>query len=147
MAGLAHANRFQDLVIYQKSRMLAKNIFELTARFPREEAFSLTSQIRRSSRSVGAQIAEAWAKRRYDKHFISKLSDADGEQLETQHWLECAVDCGYLSKEQIAPLLQQCTEIGKMLGSMMSKSELFCNPAALSLHEEQALYFTSTTED
>jgi four helix bundle protein len=147
MAGLAHANRFQDLVVYQKSRALAKSIFELTAPFPPDEIYSLTSQIRRSSRSVGAQIAEAWAKRRYDKHFISKLSDADGESMETQHWLECAVDCGYLSKEQIVPLLQESIEIGKMLGAMMAKADLFCSPEALSLREEQALYFASATED
>jgi four helix bundle protein len=146
MAGLVHANRFQDLIVYQKSRLLAKSIFDLTAHFPREEMFSLTSRIRRYSRSVGAQIAEAWAKRRYDKHFISKLSDADGEQMETQHWLESAVDFGNLSSGQTAPLLQQCIEIGKMIGTMMAKADLFCNPDALSLHEEQALYFASTTE-
>ena len=142
MTALTHARRFQELVVYQKSRTLAKSIFELTSGFPRDEMFSFTSQIRRSSRSVGAQIAEAWAKRRHDKHFISKLSDADGEQMETQHWLDSAVDFGYLSSHQAAPLLQQCTEIGKMLGAMMAKADLLCNPDALSLHEEQALYFT-----
>ncbi len=147
MVGLVHANRFQDLIVYQKSRALAKEVFELTARFPRDEIYSLTSQVRRSSRSVGAQIAEAWGKRRYEKNFVSKLADADGEQLETQHWLESAVDFGYASSEQVAGLLQKCVEIGRMLASMMSKAELFCNPDALSVHEEQALYFTSTTED
>lgn len=146
MAGLLHASRFQDLIVYQKSRALAKEVFELTARFPRDEIYSLTSQVRRSSRSVGAQIAEAWGKRRYEKNFVSKLTDADGEQLETQHWLESAVDFGYASSEQVAGLLQKCLEIGRMLASMMSKAELFCNPDALSVREEQALYFTSSTE-
>jgi len=76
---------------------LAKEIFSITKSFPRDEMFSLTDQIRRSSRSVGAQIAEAWAKRKYEKHFISKLTDADGEQQETQHCIEIALDCTYLS--------------------------------------------------
>ncbi len=146
MSTLAHANRFQDLIVYQKSRLLAKEIQVLSGGFPRDEMFSLTSQIRRSSRSVGAQIAEAWAKRRYEKHFISKLSDADGEQMETQHWLELTVQFGYASNERITPLLQMCTEIGKMLAAMISKAPLFCNPDGLSLRDEQALYFVSATE-
>jgi len=104
--------------------------------------FSLTDQVRRSSRSVGAQIAEAWAKRRYEKHFISKLTDADGEQQETQHWIETALDCGYISPTQATTLLEKCAEIGRMLGGMMAKAELFCNPEALSVHEEQAFYNT-----
>jgi four helix bundle protein len=78
--------------------MLAKAVFEASKTFPREEAYSLTDQGRRASRSIGAQIAEAWAKRRYARHFASKLTDADGEQLETQHWLIMAFDCGYLSE-------------------------------------------------
>lgn len=87
IAGLAHANSFRDLLVYQKVRAVAREIFALTKRFPKEEVFSLTDQIRRSSRSLGAQIAEAWAKRRYEAHFVSKLTDADGEQQETQHWI------------------------------------------------------------
>jgi four helix bundle protein len=146
MAGLAHANKFQDLLVYQKARALSKAVFELTLTFPRVEDFSLTSQIRRSSRSVGAQIAEAWAKRRYQKHFVSKLTDADGEQMETQHWLESAVDCGYASQERVAPLLEQCEEIGKMLGGIMAKAASFCQPDALSLREEQALYFVTSAD-
>ncbi len=143
MAGLAHANKFQDLLVYLKARALANEVFQLTLSFPRDEGFSLTSQIRRSSRSVGAQIAEAWAKRRYEKHFISKLTDADGEQMETQHWLESAVDCGYVSRDQIAPLLQDSAEVGRMLGGMIAKAGLFCKPDSLGIHEEQALYFVS----
>lgn len=88
--------------------------------------FSLTDQIRRSSRSVGAQIAEAWAKRRYEKHFISKLTDADGEQLETQHWIETATDCEYLTHQHATDLLEKYAEIGRLLGGMIAKAELFC---------------------
>jgi len=87
MSKLGHAESFRDLVVYKNARKLAKSIFELTKSFPKEEMYSLTDQVRRSSRSVGAQIAEAWAKRRYKKHFVSKLADADGEQQETQHWI------------------------------------------------------------
>ncbi len=78
-----YAKSFRDLVVYQKARSVAKAIFEITKAFPREEMYSLTDQMRRSSRSIGAQIAESWAKRRYEKHFVSKLTDADGEQQET----------------------------------------------------------------
>jgi four helix bundle protein len=106
MPRLAVARSFRDLVVYQKARALARQVFELSAGFPRDEMYALTSQVRRSSTSVGAQIAEAWAKRRYEKNFVSKLTDADGEQMETQHWLEPAVDFGYASMEHIAPLIQ-----------------------------------------
>jgi len=91
--------RFQDLEVYKLARQLAREIFELSKRFPKEEMYSLTDQIRRSSRSVGAQIAEAWGKRKYEKHFVSKLTDSDGEQLETQHWLDTAKDCSYLAED------------------------------------------------
>ena len=144
MSPLAHAKSFRDLLVYQKSRQLSKLIFELSASFPREEVYSLTSQIRRSSRSVGAQIAEAWAKRRYEKHFISKLTDADGEQMETQHWLESSVDIGYLSSEQIVTALALCVEIGRLLGGMIAKADLFCSPQSTTLREESALYIVST---
>ena len=79
MAKLEYATSFRDLLVYQKAKELSRTIFKITKRFPKEEAYSLTDQIRRSSRSIGAQIAEAWAKRRYEKHFVSKLTDADGE--------------------------------------------------------------------
>jgi four helix bundle protein len=147
MTDLPHANRFQDLLVYKKARALALQVFELSTGFPRDEIYSITSQVRRSSRSVGAQIAEAWAKRRYEKHFVSKLTDADGEQMETQHWLESAVEFGYVSCERAAPLLEQCTEVGRMLGGIISKAELFCNPDALSVREEQAPYFAPSTEN
>src|SRR3970282_2655805 len=99
MSQLQHARCFRDLIVYQKTTAVAKRIFELTKRFPRDETYSLTDQVRRSSRSVGAQIAEAWAKRRYEKHFVNKLTDADGEQQETQHWVDTAADCTYVPQE------------------------------------------------
>lgn len=98
----------------------------MTKNFPKEEAYSLTDQIRRSSRSIGAQIAESWAKRRYEKHFISKLSDADGEQLETQHWITVCFDCAYISKEQSDYFLNEYFKIGRMISTMISKSDTFC---------------------
>ncbi|MEI6596139.1 MAG: four helix bundle protein [Bacteroidota bacterium] len=82
---MEYVKSFRDLEVYKLSRQLSGEIFEVTKKFPKEEMYSLTDQIRRSSRSVGTQIAEAWAKRKYEKHFISKLTEADGEQLETQH--------------------------------------------------------------
>jgi four helix bundle protein len=127
MTELAHAKSFRDLLVYKKSRALAKEIFELSKGFPKEEMYSLTDQVRRSSRSIGAQIAEAWAKRRYEKHFVSKLTDADGEQLETQHWIDTAEDCGYLSPARATSLNKQLGEIGRMLNSMMDKAVQFCS--------------------
>ena len=124
---MEHANSFKELVVYQKARTLAKSVFEITKTFPKEEMYSLTDQIRRSSRSIGAQIAEAWGKRRYEKHFISKLSDADAEQLETQHWIIIAQDCEYLTRKQFETLNQNLSEIGRMLYSMMSKANQFCS--------------------
>jgi len=117
---------FRQLEVYKLSRQLAKEIFECSKTFPREEMYSLTDQIRRASRSIGAQIAEAWAKRRYERHFVSKLTDADGEQLETQHWIETALDCRYIAPEKAADLIQKCAVIGKMLSSMMDKAPSFC---------------------
>ena len=84
-------------------------------------------QIRRSSRSVCAQIAEAWAKRRYKKHFISKLTDADGEQQETQHWIETALDCGYITAIYSKDLLERYASVGRMLNSMINKADSFCS--------------------
>ena len=94
------ARCFRDLIVYRKAREVSRLIFETSKSFPKEETYSLIDQVRRSSRSIGAQIAEAWGKRRYERHFISKLTDADAEQLETQHWLETAVDSGYLEERQ-----------------------------------------------
>lgn len=130
-------------MVYQKARQLAGEIFLLTKAFPKEEMYSLTDQIRRSSRSVGAQIAEAWAKRRYEAHFISKLTDADGEQQETQHWIETALDCGYVAQESAITLNAKCAEIGRLIGGMMGKSSLFCGTPNHTIREQAAEYFTT----
>ena len=143
MTGLKHAQSFRDLVVYQKSRQLSREIFMLTKSFPKEEAFSLTDQIRRSSRSIGANISEAWAKRRYEKHFVSKLTDSDGEQMETQHWIEAALDCEYVDQNTSTQLIEKCLEIGRMLGGMMEKSEMFCGEPSRTLREVSADYFTT----
>jgi four helix bundle protein len=123
---MEHAKSFRDLEVYKLSRELAKQIFQLSKGFPNEETYSLTDQVRRSSRSIGAQIAEAWAKRRYEKHFVSKLTDVDGEQQETQHWLETAFDCNYLDKTVLEDFLNGYESVGKMINGMINKSNLFC---------------------
>ena len=125
---MSYVERFEDLNVYKMSRQLSERIYILSKDFPKEEMYSLTDQIRRSSRSIGAQIAESWGKRRYEKHFISKLTDADAEQLETQHWIKTALDCKYLTDEAASNLLNECSGIGKMLSTMMIKSASFCTP-------------------
>ena len=109
------------------TRRQGQAVFQITKTFPREEQYSLTDQIRRSSRSVGANIAGAWQKRRYVAHFISKLSDADGEQAETQHWLQTALSCEYISKEEYGELSGRFKELGRMLGKMMNEPEKWCS--------------------
>ena len=123
---MEYVTSFRELEVYKFGRKLSKDIFELSKKFPKEEMYSLTDQVRRSSRSVGAQVAEAWGKRKYERHFISKLTDADGEQLETQHWIETALDCSYITREQANDLLQKCSSVGKMLHSMIAKAPSFC---------------------
>ncbi|UCC83526.1 MAG: four helix bundle protein [Gemmatimonadota bacterium] len=120
------ANNFTDLEVYQRAKKLASALFERTRSFPREEAYSLTDQLRHSSRAIGAQIAEAWGKRLYPGYFLSKLTDADAQQLETQHWIAVAVDCRHLDREEAADRLEELAIIGRMLGSMMEKARLFC---------------------
>jgi four helix bundle protein len=126
MSELQPAQSFRDLIVHQKARKVAQTIFQVSKSFPKEEAYSLTDQVRRASRSIGAQIAEAWGKRPYERHFVSKLTDADAEQLETQHWTDIAFDCGYLTHEQQSLLLANLSEIGKMLHSMIAKATQFC---------------------
>ena len=121
-----HANSYKDLEVYKLACQLSFEIFKASKSFPKEEMYSLTDQIRRASRSVGAQIAEAWAKRRYEKHFISKLTDADGEQQETKHWIEIALDCDYLSAIQCKDWLERYATVGRMLNSMINKAPQFC---------------------
>jgi len=142
MSSGGRARCFRDLVVYQKAKEVARRIFELSQEFPKEERYSLTDQGRRASRSVGAQIAEAWGKRRYEKHFVSKLTDADSEQLETQHWLETAFDCGYINKDERDSLCNDLKEIGRMLNSMIEKAASFCTSSPNSVREETTPYFT-----
>jgi four helix bundle protein len=115
----------KELNVYKKGCELAMQVFILTKHFPPEERFALTSQIRRSSRSVCLNLREAWAKRRYEAHFISKLTDCDGENSETDSSLDFAKDCGYITPEQHTELVLLCEEIGKMLGSMLKNPSSF----------------------
>jgi len=147
MSTLKHAGSFRDLIVYQKSRALAKEIKILTQSFPKDEKFSLTDQVRRSSRAIGANISESWAKRRYEKHFISKLTDSDGEQMETQHWIGTALDCEYVDQKAHDELLAKCLEIGRMLNSMMDKADMFCGEPPRTVREESAVYFTESNDD
>lgn len=123
---LPYAQKFQDLLAYDKSLILAEMVFQETKSFPKDEIYSLTSQLRRSSRSVGAQIAEAWGKRRYIKHFISKLTDASSEINETEHWVIVAYQCDYISRNTRIALLERCSELNKMIFGMITKATLFC---------------------
>jgi four helix bundle protein len=116
---------FQKLLAYQKGYQLAMEIFEVSQRFPWEERYSLADQIRKSSRSVCANIAEAYRKRRYPKHFISKLTDADAENSETQVWLHFSQDCGYITPLEKKEFLKQSMEVGKLIEFMMRNPEKF----------------------
>ena len=113
-------NSAKDLNVYKKGYELAMDVFKLSKDFPSEEKFALTSQIRRSSRSICLNLREAWAKRRYEAHFISKLTDCDGENSETDSSLDFAKDCNYITSEQHSALTLLCKEIGGMLGSMIN---------------------------
>jgi four helix bundle protein len=115
----------RDLKVYKLAYKLAMEIFVASKSFPSEEKYSLTDQIRRSSRSVVANIAEGFRKRQYPKMFVSKLADADGEATETQVWLDFARDCKYLPVEKCTALVKEYEEVGRMLGSMMASPEKF----------------------
>lgn len=115
----------RDLKVYQLAYKLAMEIFHLSKTFPREEIYSLTDQIRRSSRSVAANLAEGFRKRRYPNMLVNKLTDCDGEATETQVWLDFALDCGYLSKENHDRLIVGYEEAGKMLSGMIINPERF----------------------
>jgi four helix bundle protein len=123
---MAYVKSFRELDVYKVGRGLSNKIYRLSKGFPAEERYSLTDQIRRSSRSVGAQIAEAWAKRRYKRHFISKLTDADGEQQETQHWILSGLDGDLIQEEQARQLLAEYEILGMKLQTMINKADQFC---------------------
>ena len=117
---------FRGLNVYQLAFKLQQDLFSLSKRFPREELYSLTDQARRASRAIGANVAESWQKRRYPAHFVAKLTDADAELAETEHWLDTALACEYVSASQHQALLERCRRIGKMLGKMISPPQSFC---------------------
>ena len=118
-------NSFRDLRVYLKACELDLAVFLLTKGFPRDEQYSLTDQVRRSSRSIGANIAEAWAKRRYPAHFVSKLTDSDGELQETRHWLGRALAYGYLTEQTLRVFEERCDRVRAMLGKMIQNPERF----------------------
>jgi len=121
---MTYVKSFRDLEVYRLSREVSKQIFVISKGFPSEEKFSLTDQVRRSSRSVCGNLCEAWARRRYIAHFTSKTTDCDGENAETETWIDFAKDCGYIGLDIYEKLGQS---IGKMLGNMINKAEYFCH--------------------
>jgi four helix bundle protein len=112
-------DHFTDLTVYQKSFALAGRIFVLSKRWPPEERYALTDQVRRAARSVGANISESWGKRRYEAHFISKFTDADSENHETEHWILTAHRDGYLDSRECHELLDGKREIGRLIGTVI----------------------------
>ena len=125
MASYQELKGHRDLKVFQLAYKLAMEIFNESKSFPKEERFSLTDQMRRSSRSVAANIAEGFRKRQYPKMFVSKLADSDGEAAETQVWLDFARDCGYMPVQRRDELTRGYEEVGKMLSTMMSMPEKF----------------------
>ena len=118
---------FRDLIVYQKSYKLAMEIFEITKGFPNEEKYVLVDQIRRSSRSIPSNIAEAWVKRKYPKSFVNKLLDSLAEEAETEVWIDMSKDCKYITDQIHNSLFERYQEVGKMLNSMINTPEKFCN--------------------
>jgi four helix bundle protein len=127
----APIRHFTDLIVWQKAHAVALDIYRLSKSWPSEERYALTDQVRRSSRSVGANIAEAWGKRRYEASFVAKLVDADGEGHETEHWLINAEAHGYITAIQLADFRSRMSEVGKMLGSMINYPASFVAKRAL----------------
>jgi four helix bundle protein len=123
---MGQINSFQDLIVYQKAYKISMNIFLLSREFPKEEKYSLVDQMRRSSRSICANLAEAWAKRRYEKVFVNKLTDCLGEEFETETWLNYSLDCKYISIDTFNDLMLQYEEVRKMLISMINNYQKFC---------------------
>jgi four helix bundle protein len=123
------ARSFRDLKVYQAAREAARFVFEYSKGFPGEERYSLTDQIRRSSRAVKAIIAEAWARRRYKAAFVNKIDEALGEAYETQSWLDDAFDGAYLTKDRLVELDRRYDAIGAMLSRMIDRADDFCKHA------------------
>lgn len=125
--------KFKELTVYKKAFTLAMEVFELTKSFPSDEKYGLTSQIRRSSRSVCSNIAEGYRKRQYEAHFVSKASDADMENSETSVWLDFSLACGYINEKTHEQLLDKAAEIGRLLNHMIE------NPGSYKRKEKQNL--------
>jgi len=123
---MAAISSFRDLEVYKLARIQAKKLFETTKLFPVEEKYSLTNQIRRSSRAVNAMIAEAWARRKYQAAFVNKIDEAMGEANETQAWLDHALDCAYIDSNTHNELDQDWQHIGGMLHRMIVRADDFC---------------------
>ncbi len=117
---------YKDLIAYQKAYKLAMDIFEASKKFPPEEKYSLTDQIRRSSRSVCTNLVEGYRKRRYKPHFIAKISDSESENAETEVWLDFSYDCKYLNEILHKDFSSRNSEVGKMLWNMINSPEKFC---------------------
>jgi four helix bundle protein len=117
---------FRDLKVYQAARSEARQVFETTRAFPSEGKYSLTDQLRRSSRAVNAMIAEAWARRRYQASFVNKINETLGEAMETQSWLDHALDCGYLNTTKHREFDAAWQSIDAMLQKMMDRADTFC---------------------
>ena len=113
-------NSAKDLEVYKKAYVVAMRVFEVSKGFPSEERYAFTGRVRRSSRSVCLNLREAWAKRRYEAHFVSKLTDCDGENSETDSSLDFSKDCRYITALEHQELSGLCREVGKMLGSMIN---------------------------
>jgi len=127
----------KELTVYVKAYALAMRIFAMSKRLPAEERYALSSQIRRSSRSVCLNLREAWAKRMYPSHFVSKLTDCDGEINETDSSLDFAKDCEYITSEEHRELTAACAEVGRMLGAMIQKPDSFLLPRPQDNEREQ----------
>jgi len=128
---MAIIRSFRDLEVYKRAGREAKKIFLLTKRFPKDETYSLTDQIRRSSRAVGALLAEAWAKRRYPASFVNRVDDALGEAMETQAWLDHSLASGYVARTEYRLLDAAWQEIGAMLNGVIERADDFCKTARL----------------
>ena len=127
---MAEIRSFRELNVYKSAREGARAVFEISKTFPRDERYSLTDQIRRSSRAVNAMIAEAWAKRRYEAAFVNKINEAMGEATETQSWLDHAFDSGYITPAQFKELDAKWQQIGAMLNKMTERAHDFCKSQA-----------------
>lgn len=124
---MSKVGSFKELIVYQKAYKLAMDIFEISKTFPKEETYSLTDQMRRSSRSVTSCIAESWAKRKYEKAFINKLTDSLGEEYETEGWLDYSLDCKYFTQDTHERIITRYEGVRKMLISMINNPDKWCS--------------------